>query len=754
MSEPQFTGSTEQQELAEEIFFLMRMQGQFFAADAPIKQTLRHLVDYLAEQRRVDPHTMETEIESALQANAQVFAREEINDEVFYVTSRIGSYQPTMPDTRHSFQERFYEPEKPLPIDDISVVISTSRPALTTVEPVFISDYWQEQAEFATPPSRHAGYADDEQDGDGPVILIDREQEGAEEPRPTTPPGAGEPYHTDEAPTVAGDVRGPGPVDVSGDTLADMAGTPGMPVSPAPASPDSIDTGAAGAAGTAGIEDRATPAVDTGAPDADSTPAGEPDTMTAPPHEGMADDETQAGDVAEPPEETASIEPPAPARPAEETTFHLPDGTPINLALPRDNVVAASKQALETFLAESIDQDPLRRLARFGRNVYPEAGVVSLGKNDLRRIRDYILEVGEPLTDTMIIDNLYYHNPRNSDYEGFRFSLNYRLSREKDFEFVGIEGARLWSTKGLAPIGTKRVKAGEMGQLTAYLTESYDNSTDSQSVAAIQETGTVERFLSFFEWQYGVLPLDRSLATLLPEPLLEEQRRTVFRFESPQHYTSFLVEVRYPTGNRGGWLQGFDEFFHEHLISGAFITLARTEEPNVFTIAYEEAQHASERLLTLDEKKNKFTFADVTYECLVDEEQSVTQQRFGKAKNLKSLPMSERRKADVVLQHIFETMGERGGSRDEPHYRMHLDDLLVVYNVLRPTSLSYLHALLEEDEGFLADESAENTYIYQPEPEETEEEPEVELPESDEESQTQGRRWSFEFGSDDDEEDE
>jgi hypothetical protein len=369
-----------------------------------------------------------------------------------------------------------------------------------------------------------------------------------------------------------------------------------------------------------------------------------------------------------------------------------------------------------------------------------------MGKNDLRRIRDYIMEVGEPLLDTAIIADLYYHNPRHSDYEGFRFSLNYRLSREKDFEFVGVEGARLWSTKGLSITRTKRVKISEMGQLTNYLTEEvFDDSLELQSVAAIYEQGTVDRLLSFFEWEYGILPLDGSLSALFPPPLLAEQRSAVLRIESPQHYVNFLVEVRYPTGNRGGWVQGFEAFFHEHLVAGALVTLGRTEEPNIFTITYEEVPASSERLLMLDEKKNKFAFSDTSFYCTVDEDQMVSQQRFGRLKNLKALPMGERRKGDVVLRHVFETIGDRQGSRDEPIYRVNLDDLYVAYNVLRPVSVSYLRSLIESDEECYPDDSSPDIYYYQPEPEPEEEDLEEDLEE--EEYIVGGRRWSY--GDDD-----
>ncbi len=615
MSNPLFKGTDDQQALAAEIFRLMTTQGALFAADAPIKQTLGNLADFLAAQKQRDRDVIAEEIDSALQENNQVFLREEQNGEILYVTSRLGKYVPYQEDTRHMFKERLYEPENPLPIDDISVVVSTSRPALTTVEPVFISDYWQRQAGLT----------------------------------PVSPETLRQPTPAEAEPAVVAAVP---PVEAAPATIAEEPVIEAVPAEVAP------------------------------------------------------------------PEEVVAV--PAAPEPVEQPVsrfaFTLPDGTRIDLAQPPATLVAEHGSALAKALIERIDQDPLRRIVSFGRSIYPEASVVSLGKNDMRRIRDYILEVGEPLLDTTIIADLYYHNPRQSDYEGFRFSLNYRLSREKDFEFVGVEGARLWSTRGLPMIGTKRVKASEIGQLTAYLTEGYDDSLELQSADSIKQSGTVTRLLTFFEWEYGILPLDASLTTLLPKPLLPDQRSAVLRFESPQHYSSYLVEVRYPTGNRGGWLQGLEDFFREHLVPGALVTIGRTDDSNIFTISYAEASESQDRLLTLDEKKNKFAFANLSFYCAVDNDWLLNQQRFGKLKNLKALPMSDRRKGDVVLAHVFETAGEQMGRRDEPRYWMSLDDLTVAYNVLRPTSKSYLRTLLEEDEAYTLDQSTPGAYYYTPAP--------------------------------------
>jgi len=195
----------------------------------------------------------------------------------------------------------------------------------------------------------------------------------------------------------------------------------------------------------------------------------------------------------------------------------------------------------------------------------------------------------------------------------------------------------------------------------------------------------------------------------------------VLRFESPQHYSSMLTELRFPTGNRGGWLQGMEEFFHEHLVPGALITLSRTAEPHIFTLTYEEQAETQDRLLVLDEKKNKFAFANLSYYCAVDADMLINQQQYGRLRNLKSLPMSDRRKADGTLEHVFETFGEPVGTRSVPRYNATTEGLYVALNVLRPASREYLKHLLGESDLFVAADTAANTWSYSPPPEEHDE---------------------------------
>ena len=133
------------QALADEIYSLMVAQAALFAIDTPIRQSLTNLSAFLGPRRQSTPEAIGQLIEAALATDSR-FAREEARGEVRFITSRQGTYVPRNEVDTHSFKQRLQDPDHPLPIDDISVVVSTSRPAITTVEPVYISDYWQIQA--------------------------------------------------------------------------------------------------------------------------------------------------------------------------------------------------------------------------------------------------------------------------------------------------------------------------------------------------------------------------------------------------------------------------------------------------------------------------------------------------------------------------------------------------------------------------------------------------------------------------------
>ncbi|GAA5529838.1 hypothetical protein [Herpetosiphon gulosus] len=600
-AQPTWSGSSEQQTLAERAFNVMMLQSAFFPENVPVRQTVANLAAFIASQDGVDASALESTISAALEANSQIFRRIDDGERVVYATTRLGYYTEPQIDTRHTFAKRLHEPENPLPIDDLSVVITRTRPALTTIEPVFISDYWQQRS-------------------------------------PTT----GE----------EGEIINVAPISSSSDAELDEA-----------------------------FED-------------DVEPVAVAPVAVAP---------------------AAVVEAPTPVVAANSTTLVLPGGAALDFAQSVENILAVHGSTIQAALSTAIDNDPLRRIVAFGDEYFAEENIPTLSKGDLRRIREYIVEQGEPMPDTSILSDVYYRNPRDNDYVTFRFALNYRLNREKDFEFVGVQGARLWSAKGLPAVGTKRLKTSELGQFYSFLEETpqFDDSLKQTSPDDIKQNRQLSRFLSFFEWEYGVLPYDAAMKALLPQPLLPEQRTAILRIESPQHYSFYLAELRYPTANRGGWLHGLEDFFKEHLVPGALITLSATDDPSVWTLQYEETSGADVKLLQQDDKKGRYAFVKHTFYCDADNDLIASQDRLPRLKNMKVLTPGERRRLATTAGYVLEQVGQpRPG--DRAGFELSIDDLFLGVNVQRPATRSYLLGELAEEQDFLVEEAA---VIYFPPPE-------------------------------------
>lgn len=567
-----FLGTPAERALAEQIHGIMRLQARFYAKEAPIRQSLKNIVSYFVARRGGDEISVTQEVIAALNANQDIFAQSITDDDdIIITTSTQGKYVPLAFDRAHSLTNRLYEPENPLPVDDMSVVLTTNRPMVPTIEPVYISDYWLNGA-----------------------------------------------ASTDTSPVYDGD--------------ADHAG-----------------------------------------------------------HDTLVPDDVIVGITTKP----KSI------NPRDAMRINLPQGISIDLAQPTATIMQLHGDAVISALRGVIEKDTLKRIASFGSHVALERDVRAFGKNEIRQITDYIEnEVGEPVTDTDILVNVLRVNARSVDFERQRFALNFRLKDTKDLEFVGVSGANLWATRKLLDkIGAnKRIKAADMGALVNHLEEGFDDSVNVVSADSIHAKGSVMHTLTYFEWEYGVLPLTKALAAVLPEPVISRQSAAVVTFEVPQHNFSFGINVRFPAGSRGGWLQGFDEFFQSILVPGALITISRTNQPNVVSLTYGEHDERIESLLTIEEgkKKSKFTFNERQFTCVVDDELLPTISNVGRIRRIKFFELSERKNIHALVEALFVGFGEKAGTKQDPLYQIEFEQLYNLLTIYRSVTRNYLlHALNE-----------------------------------------------------------
>ncbi len=358
--------------------------------------------------------------------------------------------------------------------------------------------------------------------------------------------------------------------------------------------------------------------------------------------------------------------------------------------------------ALEAALAG----DP--RFVSFGPEYFLRDMLESYGRNDTRRISDYIKERSEPLSDVDVLLDVYGKRRTDTDFQAACFSLNAHLATEKDFEFVGTTERRLWSVEGLPTIGSEKRKATDLGQDYRVLLD-YPTPTDPESSEAEEY---VEHILTYYEYEYGVLPLDGDLARFFPQPYLRGQRSAVVTFEAPQHYLTFNVEIRFPTGSRGGFLSGFSTFFHENLVPGALFTIERGDTAGTYRIQYLQVSAQERKLLQVDEKRGRFTFKPVTFYCATRDQMLLSEHRLPRLAQMKPLDARDRRVLAKVVAAAFERGGENVGEADAPRYLAEFDDLTALANIERPTPPEALRAILTAGTNGFAEE--DGLYYYSP----------------------------------------
>lgn len=424
----------------------------------------------------------------------------------------------------------------------------------------------------------------------------------------------------------------------------------------------------------------------------------------------FAEEELSPAEAPEPEAPAAEAEEPAVAAVAEAPPVEAPAEEPAPVAAPAPapvTPVAVPVEALRAALAARLEADD--RFVAFGAEYYAEDVVDRYSRGDMRRIREYIQEVTEPLADETLLQDLFGRRPNEPTFAAARFSIDYRLSREKrDFEFVGTRDSRLWATPNLPPIGTTLRKASELGTDYRYLLD---------DPAAADVGASVTHTLTFFEWGYGVLPYDGVFRQLFSGPYLEEQKTAVLRFDVPQLFVSFLAELRYPTANRGGYLVGFDEFYRENLAPGAVMTIDRTPDNNgLFVLRFTATPAREERLLQYDERRNRYVYRAQSVACELHDEWVLTEARYPRLANVKPLDERERRRPEGVVGAAFERAAENVGTKAQPRYWSAPDELLPVVNLERPFSRRALLDVLESPQypQFTADPDTEGAFFYEP----------------------------------------
>ena len=384
------------------------------------------------------------------------------------------------------------------------------------------------------------------------------------------------------------------------------------------------------------------------------------------------------------------------------------EGVTVDLNQPTAQLLSEYGDYFGSALFKLLEED--FRFVNFANDWYLEEQTGRYSKNDFRRIRDYMTESEGPVSDTSLLSDLWGKRTSDHDYEATRFALNFRLFKEKkDFEFVGVNDDRVWTAPGLPQIGNPRHKATEIGTDYKYLED--PNLNDPTELTEEDGQKVWRHVLTFYEYENGVLPYDTTARQMFPGPLMEDQKSLVLRFEAPQLYFTYTAELRFPSGSRGGWIGGLEQFFDENLVPGAILVIRQGKKSNHFTIEYEQDTEQKANVLFYDERRQKFVFRPVEFACGVNAEGMLTSERYAKLNGQKRLEESDRKKTDQVVTSAFEYATQR---TTQGYYAL-LDDLYPVANIERPFSRNYLRQLLSHGNAqFQPDESTPDAFYYKP----------------------------------------
>jgi hypothetical protein len=645
----QFEGSAEEQALAGEIWNLLRMQGFSYAAKRPIRQTLTNLAQYMAERKYQGIETAEELaplIDQALSANPKIFGREENEEIITFATTKEGVSPNTVSVVdHHSFRTRLYEGARAV--------------------------------EIVTPEEQAAA-----QQAAADYAAVNRLQL----PVAANTPGAVTPGTS--APVVAAATAKPNMAAPITRETTKQAGV-------VPSIKKREELVEAGLAPTETAQELEQVAEQTAGPVLEQT-VGQAATQAT---EQAATTESVVATVSPSATETVRTEA---ARMVE-----LAPNLEVDLAQPTNQLLADYGTYFRNSLLKAISSDS--RFVNFAHEWFLEDATNRYSKGELRRIRDYILDIGGPVTDGDIMSGVFNKRPNDGDYVSTRFSLNYRLGKEKkDFEFVGTADERIWTTAGVPAIGQTRYKASEIGTDYKYLEDT--TLLDSSEVTGEPGKYVWEHDLTFYEYENGVLPYDASAKTIFPKPLMEDQKSVILRFEAVQLGVTYTAELRYPSGNRGGWIVGLEGFFSDNLVPGAVLVIRQSGKTNHFTIEYKQGDEQEARLLFWDERRQKFVFRPIIFACTINKDDALMPDRYARIDGQKRMDESDRKRTDFVLTTAFEYVGQRQGQ--DTYYAL-LDDLYPIANIERPFSRAYLRSLLTSGNSqFKPDETTPEAFYY------------------------------------------
>lgn len=387
--------------------------------------------------------------------------------------------------------------------------------------------------------------------------------------------------------------------------------------------------------------------------------------------------------------------------------LRLSDGTLLDLSVSPNALWAKHHVLFRGPLPNEWADNP--HVLTFGQCWLLDVLLVPLEDDDLTRVRDYLVERNQALSDSEILEELFAVTSRHDAFDRWRFTLSYRLSekaKELGVEFVGTGSVWSWAFQ-TAPIekperhrrlpGTERLPIMYVSEddVATELTrddEPLDRPPEDLGQEWKPTRQSWEYLLTYYGWDNGVLPYNCQAREMIP-PLSEGQRRGVLHFVAEQARDE-PFDVTLHADATAPYLKGLGlrDFFVGHLVPGARMWVERTEEQDLYKIRYRRTKPRLRRLLFFEDRRVRPVIREVEIACEVDEAMLLAEGRFANIEALDRLDLADRRTAPKVLARLFQLIGVRDDSPGV--YCARFDDLFAMLCITKPYSKAYVKQIL------------------------------------------------------------
>lgn len=184
--------------------------------------------------------------------------------------------------------------------------------------------------------------------------------------------------------------------------------------------------------------------------------------------------------------------------------------------------------------------------------------------------------------------------------------------------------------------------------------------TYQSSTNWLRQLNEVTHVLSYYEWENGLLSINREFAKLIPPIPLDQHAVSIELYLPQLRVEPYLLQIVRDVETGMPFLTApiLQEFFHYHLLAGAKIELKLGNTDETYVLRFFEVDVHTVTVLIYDNSSREFVFRELEIHCEVDNDRVLAESRFSNLEGLKRIDITDPRMAERVIWDAFESVGE------------------------------------------------------------------------------------------------